>query len=250
MTRVIGILSAKGGAGKTTVVSNLGVQLALIGKSVVMVDANITTPNLGFHMGMPLTPVTLHDVMKGRASIRRAMYRHDSGAYVIPAGISLKDLRGIDPRDFPSVLNEIIGTTDFILLDGAAGLGREAMATIEASDELLIVTNPDITAVTDALKAIKLAEQLGTQVRGVIINRATGKSHHLSAEDVRNILEADILAEIPEDVFVQKAIYERTPVVQYRPNRQSSQEFKKVAHTLSGEYYKPKNSFLSWIFNR
>ena len=160
MTRIVVCASGKGGVGKTTLVANLGLALAKLGKDVTVVDANLTTPNLGLHLGVPLYPTTLHDVVKGRAHIRDAIYEHESGLKIIPAGISIKDLKGADPKEIPNAFLGLLGTSDIVLVDASAGLGREALSALEAADELLLITNPDISSVTDALKTAKLAEQL------------------------------------------------------------------------------------------
>src|SRR3989344_4670562 len=110
MTRIIGVVSGKGGVGKTTMVANLGTALAKMGKNVIILDANLTTPSLGLHLGVPLYPVTLHDVLKGRANIKDAIYMHESGVKIIPAGISLRDMRGVDSKDLPNALLEQLGT--------------------------------------------------------------------------------------------------------------------------------------------
>lgn len=236
MTRIIAVASGKGGAGKTTVVANLGVALAKKGKNVVVLDANLTTPNLGIHLGVPLFPVTLHDVLKGNAKIHDAIYRHESGLKIVPAGLSLKDLRGTDSRDLSNTLLDLLGSTDIILIDAAAGLGREALSAMESADELLIVTNPELTSVTDALKAAKLAEQMGTKVTGVVINRISGKRHEMSREEVLSMLDnSELLAEIPEDVAVQEAISRRLPVVHHKPNSRASMEIAKLAARITGE---------------
>ncbi len=248
MTRIVGIVSAKGGVGKTTVTANLGASLAQMGHDVVILDANLTTPNLGLHLGIPLFPVTLNDVLKGSAKIHDAMYEHESGLKIVPSGISIRDIRGADARDIPSALLDLLGSTDIILIDSAAGLGREALAAIEASDEVIIVTNPELTAVTDALKAIKLAQQLGTVIRGVVINRVSGKKHQLTRREIMTLLDdVDIIAEIPEDLSVQRAIANRTPVVQHKPRSRASEEMKKLAAHLVGREYTPRRSIFSWL---
>src|SRR3989344_7937334 len=124
MTRLICVCSGKGGVGKTFLTANLGVALAEFGKDVAIVDANLTTPNLGLHMGIPLYPVTLHDVLKGNAKISDAIYEHESGLKIIPAGLSLKDLRGVDARDLSNAVIDLLGTIDIVILDASAGLGR------------------------------------------------------------------------------------------------------------------------------
>ncbi len=238
MTRIVAVVSGKGGVGKTTFVSNLGVALAGMGKNVIVLDANLTTPNLGIHLGVPLFPITLHDVLKGRANIRDAIYEHESGLKVIPAGISLRDLRGVDSKDLPNALLDLLGSADIVILDAAAGLGREAMAAIEAADEIIIVTNPDLPSVTDALRAVKLSEQLGTKTLGVVLNRVKGEKHEMRREEILSMLDdVELLGEIPEDRNVQRAISVRVPIVRHMPNSMASHAIKRTAARLIGRSY-------------
>lgn len=239
MTRIIACASGKGGVGKTTLVANIGAALAELGKDVIVVDTNLTTPNLGLHLGVPLYPTTLHDVLKGRAKIHDALYEHDSGLKIIPAGLSIRDLRGADIRDLPNTLLDLLGNAEIIILDSAAGLGREALTAMETADELLIVTNPDLPSVTDALKAAKLAEQTGTKVIGAVVNRITGRPHELSRWEIQNMLDnIDIIAGVPEDANVAKAIARRMPVIHHAPNAPASHRIRSVAARLVGQEYK------------
>lgn len=238
MTRIIAVVSGKGGVGKTTFVANLGAALADMGRNVIVLDANLTTPNLGIHLGIPLFPITLHDVLKGRANIRDAIYDHESSLKVIPAGISLRDLRGVDSNNLPNALLDLLGAADIVILDAAAGLGREALAALEAADEMIVVTNPDLPAVTDALKSIKLAEQLGTKTLGVVVNRVQGKKHEMRREEILSMLDdVALLAEVPEDVNVQRAISARVPIIYHKPNSRASHEIKRAAAQLIGRGY-------------
>ncbi|MBI4170789.1 MAG: P-loop NTPase [Candidatus Aenigmarchaeota archaeon] len=238
MTRIIAVVSGKGGVGKTTFVANLGAALAGMGKNVIVLDANLTTPNLGIHLGIPLFPITLHDVLKGRANIRDAIYDHESGLKVIPAGISLRDLRGVDSSSLPNALLDLLGAADIVILDAAAGLGREALAAMEAADEMIVITNPDLPAVTDALKAVKLAEQLGTKTLGVVVNRVKGQKHEMRREEILGMLDdISLLAEVPEDINVQKAIAARVPVIHHKPNAQASHAIRRTAAALVGRSY-------------
>ncbi len=235
MTRIIGVVSGKGGVGKTTVVANLGTALAKMGKDVIILDANLTTPSLGLHLGVPLYPVTLHDVLKGRANIKDAIYMHDSGVKIIPAGLSLRDMRGVDSKDLPNALLDLLGNAEIILLDASAGFGRETLAAMEAADEILIVTNPEISAVTDALKASKIAEQLGTKVTGVIVNRVTGKNFEMSRKDILGMLDSvSMLGEVSESEDIQKAVSSRNPVVRNNPKSLASNQLMRIAASLVG----------------
>jgi len=248
MTRIIVCASGKGGVGKTTLVANLGLALTDLKKDVIVVDANLTTPNLGIHLGIPLYPTTLHDVVKGRANIKDAIYQHESGLKIIPAGISIKDLKGADSKEIPNAFLGLLGMTDIVLVDAAAGLGREALAALEGSDELLLIANPDISSVTDALKTVKLAEQLGTHVLGVVINRVSGR-HQMTQSEIATMLEVPILAEIPEDKDVQKATASRLPVVHHKPKSKASKEIRRLAAMLAGTY-EEKKSFFDFLLRR
>jgi len=78
MARVIAIISGKGGVGKTTTAVNLGAALNKFDKEVIVVDANLSTPNIGIHLGAPMVPVTLNHILRGKANIEDAIYEHSS----------------------------------------------------------------------------------------------------------------------------------------------------------------------------
>lgn len=251
MTRIITCASGKGGVGKTTLVANLGAALAERGKNVIVIDANLTTPNLGMHLGVPLYPVTLHDVLKGHATMQEAIYEHESGLKIVPAGISLRDLRGVDVRDLSDAFLDLLGKADIVIVDAAAGLGREALAAIESADELLLVTNPDLPSVTDALKAVKLAEQVGTRVSGIVVNRISGRKHEMSRHEIMSMLDdIDILAEIPEDFSVNEATSKRIPVIHHNKKSRASKEIRRLAARLVGEEYIIKEPWYTKLFRR
>jgi septum site-determining protein MinD len=248
MTRIIAVASGKGGVGKTTFVSNLAAALASFKKSVIAVDGNLTTANLGIHLGIPLYPVTLQDVLNGNARLNDALYYHPAGFTVLPADISLKKLRVADTHELVDVFYKLVGGCDFIIVDAAAGLGKEALSAVEAADELITITNPELPALTDALKLGNLAEKYGTQNLGVVVNRVSGKSHEFSMEGVENFLEMPILGKIPEDAEVAKAIAKKQPVVAHKPSAAASQHIMSIAARLIGEDYKPRSNLSYRLF--
>jgi len=234
MTQVISIVSGKGGVGKTMLTANLGVALSQLGKRVTIIDGNLTTPNLGLHLGMTNAPITLHDVLKGKATLLEAIYEHETGLKVVPAGISLADLRGVDAKDLAAALLDLVGRDEIVLIDAAAGLGREAVAAMEASSEVIFVTNPELPAVLDAIKASKLAEQMGISVRGCVVNRVEGRKHELTPAEIESLVDMDVLALIPEDRAVKEAIAARMPVLLYKPNSKASIAIANLARRLVG----------------
>ncbi|MEM5778108.1 MAG: cell division ATPase MinD [Candidatus Aenigmatarchaeota archaeon] len=236
MTRIISVISGKGGVGKTTLVSNLGAALAKKGKNVIIVDGNVTTPNLSLHLGIPFYPVTLHDVLKKKAPIESAIYHHpESGLRIIPASLSTEALKDVSMEKFQASLLNLLGKADIVIVDCAAGLGKEALTAMSVADELIIVTNPELPAVTDALKAIKLAEENGTKVLGVVVNRVKGLKHELSLNEIKAMLEVPIISVIPEDMAVPRSIAKRIPVIHHKPNSKASIEFHKLASRIVGE---------------
>ncbi|MFH0929606.1 MAG: cell division ATPase MinD [Candidatus Aenigmatarchaeota archaeon] len=235
MSKIISVISGKGGVGKTTVVSNLGSALTKHGKNVVIIDGNLTTPNLSLHLGIPFYPVTLHDALRNDMPIESAIYNHHSGLKVIPASLSIESLEGVDLDRMEEAMSGLLNSTDIIIVDSAAGLGKEAMAAMNVADELLIVTNPDLPAVTDALKTIRVAQRNGKKIMGVVVNRVRGLKHEMSIDEIRSMLEVPIISLIPEDISVPKSIARKIPVVHHKPKSKSSVEFQKLALKIIGE---------------
>lgn len=245
MTRVIGVIGGKGGIGKTTLVSNLSCALAALGQNVIAIDTNMTTPNLGLHLGLHLSPKTLHDVLKGKTKIHNAMYPHSAGFRVVPSSMSVTDLHGVDIGKLPSAILSLYGKTDFVILDSAAGLGREAITSLQSADEILLITNPDLPSVADALKTVKIAEDSDKKVIGVVLNKVGGRSHELSVDQVEKMLGHKVVAEIPEDKMVPRTISMKVPLFAYDPNSAAAVEFDRLAHWLVGKEFnkKSKKSF-------
>ena len=235
---VITVTSGKGGVGKTTTTINLGAALNALNKEVIIVDANLTTPNVGLHLGAPIVPVNLNHVMQGKAKVSDAIYEHDSGTKVIPSSLSVKELRKINHDKLKDVAKKLRTMADFVLLDSAAGLGDEAVASIESADELIIVTNPEITAVTDALKAVKLANELGKKVRGVIVTRVSGNQHEMSISNVKEMLDLPVLGVVPEDKKILASLRHKDAVIHMYPYAKSAIAYKKIAAKIAGVNYR------------
>jgi len=240
MARVIVVSSGKGGVGKTTLVANLASALAEFGHSVIAVDCNMTTSNLGIHLGIPLYPKTLQDVLDGKARIKDAMYFHPRGFRVVPADVSLS--KSVIPRahDLIDVFYKLVEDTDFVVVDSAAGLGHEALASLDAADEVIIVTNPELPALTDALKLKNLADNFATHNLGVVVNKVKKESSEYHIADVENFLDSSILGVIPDDPAVRDAIAMKEPVVISKPNSKAAMQMKAIAAKIAGLEFEPK----------
>lgn len=240
MTRRIGVVSGKGGVGKTTTVANIASVLPYFGKKTLAIDANFTAPNLGLHLGAPVNTVHFHHVLREQADVFDAIHTHYFGFHYIPAGLSLEDIKQVDLDAYLKALSDLHGHYDIILLDCAPGLGSDAMVGIASATELLVVVNPEWPSVTDALKTIKFGEEIGIPTTGVIINRKRYDRFEPPTEQIEAFLDVPVIAEIPEDINVRKSIAFTKPVVQMRPNTKASLAYRKIASNIMGYHYEPK----------
>lgn len=245
MGEVIGIISGKGGVGKTCTALNLGAALAGFGKEVIVVDANITTPNIGLYLGIHSkkdSKAYLHEVLKGKFKPEDALYKHNSGIKLLLCSLSLKSIKSIKLEKIKDILKKLSSIADFVLVDGAAGLGREALSTIQNSDTLLVVTNPEMPALVDALRTIKVAELLGKDVQGILVNRAEKRNKKNKALEIQNIeklLEKPVLSLIPEDRAMKEALSKKECVTLIKQNSPAALEYKRLAASMIGKEYNP-----------
>jgi septum site-determining protein MinD len=234
MGRIITIISGKGGVGKTTTAINLGAALNALKKEVIVVDLNLNTPNIGIHLGAPIVPVTLNHVLKGKAEIEDAIYEHSSGTKIIPSSLSVKEITNFNSKKIPFIIRRLKDLADYIILDSAAGFSEEAIATIEAGEEIIVVTNPELPAVTDALKAVKIARNAGKDVKGVIVTRHKHAKYEMPLSSIKSMLETPIIGVIPEDDCIKKALTKRDAVIHTHPNSKVSRKYREIAHKVNG----------------
>ena len=237
MTKFVVIASGKGGVGKTTTAINLGTALSNFGREVIVLDANLSTPSVGLHLGAPNVPITLQDVFEGKKHISESTYLHPSGLKIILSSINLDHYKEDHVEKLREAINDLQGASEVVLIDAAAGLGHEAKAAISASDEAIIVTTPDLPAVTDALKTIHICEKSKTKVIGVVVTKFNNDNLELSLKNIETILEKPIIGVIPLDATVKKSLYLKNPVNYTHPNAKSSIAYKKLAAKLIGDKY-------------
>lgn len=244
--KVIGIISLKGGVGKTSSVVALGSAISDFGRKVLLVDGNLSAPNLGLHLDLINPEITLHHVLSRKANIQDAVY--ELGKFdVIPSSVFHK--MKINPLKLRDKIRALKRKYDFVLIDSSPALNIETLAVMLASDELLVVTTPDYPSLSTTLKAVKLAKQRGTLINGLILNKVYNNNFELSLKDIEKTAEVPVLAVIPHDINVLKALSEFTPSTSYKPKSKASVEYKKLAASLIGEKYKPARlkKLFGWV---
>ena len=237
MGKLVVVSSGKGGAGKTTTSVNLASALSKQGKKVILLDGNLTTPNVGLHLGLTKFPVTLNDVIKGEASLTDAVYIHPLGFKLVPGSLSVRSFSEINSRKLRKLLEDLKDMADFVIVDSAAGLGNESISVLKNADEILLVTNPELPAVTDAFKVVTLSKEIGIPVKGVILNKVRRDNFDLGFKAIESLLETPITAVIDEDKSMRNAVYKKKPLVHIRPKSQTSKRYHDLANRVhSGEY--------------
>ena len=251
--KIIVITSGKGGVGKTTTAINLGAAINHFEKDVLVVDGNLSTPNIGVCLGSPEVPVNLNHVILNKAEVHESIYEHDSGMKIIPSSLSMKDMKKTNPEKMKKFKNDFKKVSDYVIVDSAAGLGVEAASAIDMADELIVVTNPEIPAITDALKTIKLAEEKNKKVIGIIITKVRKDDIEMQPGTVKEMLEVPILGMVPHDLDIKKSLNLRDAVVNTHPQSKSAKAYKEIAANLIGVGYdsdKDKLSLWKRIFRR
>lgn len=238
--KVITVTSGKGGVGKTTTTANIGVALARLNKKVVVIDADIGLRNLDVVMGLENRIVyDLVDVVEARCKLRQAMIKHKQfpELYLIPAA-QTRDKTAVSPADMIEIADKLRDEFDFILVDSPAGIERGFRNAVAPADEVLIVTNPEVSAVRDADRIIGLIEAENKGPGKLIINRLkvdmVRRGEMLSAEDVKDILAIKIVGIIPEDENVIPASNSGIPVT-LNENSKAGIAFRNIARRLIGE---------------
>ncbi len=253
MSKIIVITSGKGGVGKTTTAINLGAAINYFGKDALVIDANLSTPNVGIHLNSPEVPINLNHVLQKKADAYEAIYEHDSGLKIMPSSLSIKELKKINEEKLKDFAPDFKKLSEYVIIDSAAGLSSEAFAAIEMADEIIIVTNPEMPAITDALKTIKFAEQAKKSVRGVIMTRVRKDNIEMSPETVKEMLEAPILGMVPEHLDIKRALNKKDAVVHVYPKSEAARAYKEIAAKILEVEYdsnKEKPSLWERMFKR
>jgi len=233
MTRVIGVVSGKGGVGKTTVVSNLGVVLAREGYDVVVLDGDVTGANLGLHFGLTFYPHSLHDVVKHGVPFYNAVYNYMENLDIVPASLSAEHDE-LEPEGLKEALfNSYFMDKDFALIDVSTGLSAEAKAAIEVSNELILVTNAELPTLSDALRTRELARRFDKRFVGAILNRVKEEDIKKS-KNVSNFLDLPVIGVLCDDHRIKESINSKTPLSLMHPDSWNSVEFRNIALKILG----------------
>ncbi|MGM0507812.1 MAG: septum site-determining protein MinD [Fusobacteriota bacterium] len=238
---VYAITSGKGGVGKTTTTANISTGLAMAGKKVAVIDADIGLRNLDVIMGLENRIVyDIIDVVEGRASLKKALIRDKklkNNLQLLPAA-QTRDKDAVNADQMIEITEELAKDFDYVILDSPAGIETGFKNAIAGADEVIVVTNPEISAVRDADRIIGLLEAAEKNHPKVIINRIkqdmVDRGDMLSVEDVLDILGIDLLGIIPDDENVVVSSNRGVPIVKDNEKR-AGQAYQNISQRILGE---------------
>lgn len=241
MSRIIVITSGKGGVGKTTVTSNLGMAIARLGRRIALVDADFGLRNLDLLLGLENRVVyTAVDVLAGQCRLEQALVKdkRQEGVVLLPAAQS-RTKEVINPDQMKKLLGALSQKYEYVLVDSPAGIEQGFQNAIAAADESLIVTTPEIAAVRDADRVVGLLEAQGIKRIHLIVNRLkpamVQAEQMMSVQDVQEILAIPLIGVIPDDERVIVSSNRGEPLVLSENVSLPAIAINNIARRLEGE---------------
>ena len=244
-TRVFSITSGKGGVGKTACVVNLAVMLSRLGKRVLILDADLGLANIDVVLG--LTPrFNLNHFFNNEQDLSGILIDGPHGIKILPAGSGIQNFTRLDSRQkmrLLEALDTMHNDFDVVLIDTEAGISENVTYFNTAAQDILVVTTPEPTAITDAYALMKL---LSTRYHekhfSLIVNFIRGE--HEALDVFRKLtmvanryldISIDYFGSIPMDKQMTESIRQQQPIVDLYPGSKISSAFESLARTIAME---------------
>jgi len=256
--RTLAVTSGKGGVGKTHFSTNIAFLMAQAGERVVVLDADLGLANI--HVVLGIAPkYHLEHVLRGEKSIRDVLYTGPAGIQIIAGGSSITELAQLDAEQrqrFVDSLSELDSLADVIVIDTGAGLSQNVLAFVMAAEEVIVVTTPEPTAITDAYATIKVVSQDNPEARlRLVVNMAQDMGEaHAAAEKLKLVakqflnVDMDVLGSLPHDAAVLRAVRVQQPFALVSPNAPAARALARIADSLG--YHSPRPGGFSGFLNR
>lgn len=240
MSKVISVISGKGGVGKTTVTANVGIALSLKGHKTVIIDTDIGLRNLDLALGLENNVIyDMVDLVMGECRLREAIVKDERYGCLgfIPTS-QFKTESDLDFAKFEKIINELKKQYEYIIIDSPAGIGEGFKTAAKLSNMALIVVNPEPFSIRDADKVAGLLENLGVKDMRLVVNRLrpdmVGRGIMLDIESLIEALGVRLAGVLFEDESVIEAAICGMPVVLNEKSK-TGIEFKNIAKRITGE---------------
>lgn len=256
-TKVVSIVSGKGGVGKTNISINLAIGLSQIGKKVLLVDLDIGMANIDIVAGVS-AQATIVDMIEEKLSIYDIMADGPAGISIIAGGSGLSFLFQLNAIKFSYFLRQIEQLEhqfDYILFDMGAGIAKDSMSFILSSHEAILVLTPEPTSITDGYALVKALHTEDARLPIYTIVNAcenedegyeTAIRFKRAAHDFLG-KEVTMIGALPFDRTVSRAVREQVPFLLSAPKSKVSLSMKKIIFTYSGQEIKTKKEFGNFL---
>jgi len=244
-TRVFAITSGKGGVGKTAVVANVAVLLARMGKRVLILDADLGLANIDVVFG--LAPgFNLNHFFTGEQGLESIITDGPEGIKILPAGSGVQRFTRLDSEQkmrLLEALDYMHNDFDFVLIDTEAGISENVTYFTTAAHEILVVTTPEPTAITDAYALMKLlSNQYHEKHFNLVVNFIKNEEEALDVYRKLTMvanryldISIDYIGSIPRDKLMVDAIRKQKVLAQLFPDSKTSHAFEALARTIMQE---------------
>ncbi|MBI9098048.1 MAG: MinD/ParA family protein [Spirochaetaceae bacterium] len=232
-TKIITVASGKGGVGKTNISTNLALAYGKLGKKVIVLDADLGLANVNVVMGM-IPKYNLYHVIRKQKTMKEVILDTDYGIQIVAGASGFSKIANLTDEERDSFISELteLSSADIIIIDTSAGVSSNVLSFVEAADEVIIVTTPEPTAITDAYGIIKIIsteiDDLDLDLK-LIVNRVTSVTEAKKiSQRVINIagqflnLKVDYLGFVYEDPSVQSSVRKQIPFMVADPNGKAS----------------------------
>ena len=268
--RVVAVTSGKGGVGKSSVSVNLAAGLRKAGKRVIIFDADFGLANIEIMFGA-MPKYNLSDVIYHGKSIQEIITEGPMGIGFISGGSGIVSLNGLQPEQIKYLvksINELNNLADYIIIDTGAGISEQVLEFVMTSPEIILVTTPEPTSLTDSYSLLKtLFKKKDFNSNETVIHVIANKVH--STEDARAVYEKlnsvisqflhgnlNYLGMIPQDSAVEHAVRQQKVVSISEPNSKAAKAFDVLTANIlqgAGEDTMPRRGLaqlFTSLFNR